>query len=188
MIFALLILMGLVYGVLHVTKDDSQPQPAPVASTTAATRSIEGGVAKTAGLVFDLYTLEAPKDWSLDREAGLASERVELTKGEYSLVIFQAATEGGLCLYPGDPDFPGPSARHDAFISLTTRDGRELRRGRSTLKRPSGKVSFTLCQPNREGEYALPTRYGHLSYSVPQEYDDNTLAEMDRIVSSLKAR
>lgn len=171
-----------------------QPSPEPIVEeeallpTPVETRIIEGGAPKSAGLVFDLYTLEVPTDWSVDRESGLGSERLYIRKGEYELAIFQAATGGGLCLYPGDPDFPGPSARYDTFTTVTTKDARALRRSGSSQPGRSGKTGFTFCQPSAEGDYNLPTLYGHLTYSVPHGYDETVLTEMDRMASSLKAR
>lgn len=204
-VLVLLIIGGLAYGgyrlgqnygrpeILPQDKSEPQPEPTepvepPQAPDSPQTRLVEGGVPKSEGLVFDLYSLEVPLDWMVDRETGPGSDRVTISKGDYEIRIFQAATGGALCLFSGDPEFEGPSARYDFYTELTTADGRLLRRSGSNIAGPSGMTGFTFCQRTSEGDFIQPTTYGHLNYSLPQQYDNTILAEMDRLVTSLKAR
>ena len=156
-------------------------------STPKPTRLISGGVSKEGGLAFDQFSLEVPVDWSIERKTPApASEELAIIKGAYELKIFQAATGGALCLYPGDPDFEGPSSRYSLFAELTTQDARILRRSGSDAVGNTGKVGYTICQRNTEGSFNQPTSYGHISFSLPKNYDKEILGEMDAMIICLK--
>lgn len=166
------------------TQETGVPTPTP-----KQTRSITGGVSKEEGLAFDKYALEVPVDWSIERTTPApASEQLIIVKGDYELKIFQAATGGALCLYPGDPDFEGPSSRFTKFVDLTTQDGRVLRRSGSDIPSKTGEVGFTICQRNTEGDFNQPTSYGHVSFSLPQNYGAEILTEMDAMITSLQKK
>lgn len=165
------------------TKDSNRPTPTP-----KQTREIAGGVSKEGGLAFDQYTLQVPIEWTIERKIPApASEQLIITKGDYEVRIFQAATGGALCLYAGDADFEGPSSRYTNYVDLTTQDTRLLRRSGTDTPGLGGKTGFTLCQRNPEGDYNQPTGYGHISFSLPSNYDQATLAEMDAMITSLKS-
>jgi hypothetical protein len=133
-------------------------------------------------LSFDEYSISIPLTWSSKKESqSQIDEKLILTKGEYSISIFQAATGGALCLYPNDSDFEGPSSRFENFVSLSTQDNRLLRRSGSL-----NTNSFTVCQKSTDGSYQQPTSYGHISIKVPQNYDSLVIKEIDTILSSLK--
>lgn len=163
----------------------SSPSP----SGTASKKTVEGGVPKSAGLSYDQYTLEVGAEWAVSKDTSSpAYEKLTLSKGAYLLTIMQGATGGAMCLYPGDPDFEGPSSRFTKFVDLTTKDGRNLRRSGTDEPPVGGKTGFTVCMGNSEGAYNQPTVFGHMSYSLPTGYDNAILFEMDAIVSSLKKR
>lgn len=153
------------------------PSPSPLPQTT-----IVAGVSKSAGLSFDQYSVVTPQDWTAKKESQSAlDEKLILTKGNYSITIFQAATGGALCLYPGDADFEGPSSKFQVFTTLTTKDARTLRR--------SGDVNataFTVCQKSADGSYQQPTNYGHISIKTPELPAKAVVEEIDLILASLK--
>ena len=100
----------------------------------------------------------------------------------------QGATGGAMCLYPGDPDFEGPSSRYTKFVELITQDGRTLRRSSTDDPPYQGKVGFTVCMKTDSGDYNQPTMYGHTGYSLPVGFDNSDLLEMDAMISSLKKK
>ena len=144
--------------------------------------TINGGVAKSAGLSFDQYTIKASDEWKITKENQTAmDEKLILSKDGYSISIFQAATGGALCLYTGDPDFEGPSSRFTFFKELTTLDNRMMRRSGE-----QNGVAFTICQKGQDGSYQQPTNYGHISIKLPNGWTKETLDEIDTIIVSLK--
>lgn len=155
--------------------NETPPTPVPQTITTA-------GVSKNVGLSFDQYTITAPDDWTTKKESQTAmDEKLTLTNGGYSISIFQAATGGAVCLYPGDADFEGPSSKFEVFKMLTTKDGRVMRRSGD-----KNGTAFTLCQKSADGSFQQPTNYGHISVKIPATWDYLVLDEIDAIISSLK--
>lgn len=193
LILVLLVVGGVAGGAYYYGQNKGNLVPSGSASSApsaspASKKIVEGGVPKSAGLSYDLYTIEVPNDWSASRETGQAYEKLTISKGTATLTIMQGATGGAMCLYPGDPDFEGPSSRYTKFVALTTQDGRNLRRGSTDDPPYQGKVGFTLCQENSEGNFGQPTNYGHTGYSLPAGYDASILPEMDAMVTSLKKK
>lgn len=168
----------------------------PVATSSSnVLTTISAGVSKSAGLSFDQYSVLIPEGWTSKKESQTAlDEKLILEKslpageaGVYSISIFQAATGGALCLYPGDADFEGPSSKYAVFTNLTTKDGRNLRR--SLPAQASGNqngTTFTVCQKAADGSFQQPTNYGHISVKLPDVWTKEVLTEIDTIISSLK--
>lgn len=172
------------------------PEESPTSTSSAspsatpiAKKTVEGGVPKSAGLSYDLYTIEVPVDWTVSKDtSGYAYEKLTISKGQNQLTIMQGATGGALCLYPGDPDFEGPSSRFTKFVELKTKDGRILRRSSTDDPPYQGKVGFTVCMKTDQGDYNQPTMYGHTGYSLPANFDNQVLLELDAMVASLKKK
>lgn len=185
-----IILTALVYGGYYFGKKTNNESETPIeivfpASPSAVPQTLStviGGVSKSSGLSFDQYSITTPEEWTAKKESQtIADEKLILTKGGYQINIFQAATGGALCLYPGDADFEGPVSKFELFTSLTTKDNRTLRR--SGNKNENG---FTVCQKGQDGGYQQPTNYGHISITVPDNSTQEMLDEIDAIISSLK--
>lgn len=162
----------------------------PTASATAtpkATKTVTAGLGAESGLSFTKYSMQIPEGWVTNHtytNEGTPVDTLTITNGAYQIKIFQAATGGAMCLYPGDADFEGPSSRYDTFVNLTTKDGIVLRRG-GTVAASGTKRGFTVCQKGTES-YGQPTGFGHTSYSTPLTPDEAILKEMDGMISSLK--
>lgn len=167
------------------------PAPAPVAVSTTATTplptsaptttTVTAGLGPESGLSFTKYTIAVPQGWTPNHtyeNQGTPLDTLSITNGAYELKIFQAATGGAMCLYPGDPPFEGPSSTYSAFVELTTKDGIMLRRGGTN-------GGFTLCQKGTEN-YGQPTGFGHMSYTTPVAADETILKQIDDMVKSLK--
>ncbi len=196
-IFILLIISVLIGGGYYLGTGTLSFLPVPGAVTTTAPtppaeytpappkQVVKAGVAS--GLSFSLYSIEVPNDWKVTQQhedEPSPMDTLTLRRGTYSIKIYQAATGGAMCLYPGDPDFEGPSSRYDIFVPITTKDGTILRRG-GTTGGSATTGGFTLCQKGTEN-YGQPTGYGHISYATPVPTDETFLKEMDAIISSLK--
>ena len=196
-ILILLILSAMAYGGYYFgiqTKTIVKPKAVTTEDTSKTTTptnlpinerqpiTISGGVAKSAGLSFDQYTLKAGDEWKVTREHQTTmDEKLILTKGGYQISIFQAATGGALCLYEGDPDFEGPSSRFKTFKEMTTQDDRTLRRSGE-----ENATAFTVCQKYSDGSFGQPTNYGHISIKLPSDWNESGLEEIDSILASLK--
>ena len=149
----------------------SAPQDTPIPLQT-----IKGGGI----LSFPHYQLKASSDWIYSREAeGQDNEKIILKNGSYSLSISQGGFGGAVCLYPGDADNEGPSARYVQYVEITTNSGDQLRR--ST---PENGKGFGICQHTQYG-WGAPTLYGHISLTVPNNPTPEMLKEIDAILSSL---
>jgi hypothetical protein len=159
----------------------STPNPIASASPSASLMVVKaGGV-----LVFNAYTIDVPTGWSYTKEPApvgeVAMDKLTLErKGGYKIQIFQAATGGAPCLYPGDQDQEGPSSRYTKFVDLVTATGDKLRR--SSTDTGSG---FTVCEL-QSGGYGQPTSFGHISIATPDIPSNIVMQEVDSILSSLK--
>src|SRR3972149_6519872 len=160
------------------TQTTPAPQPSPVPTTAPTTPVSAGGV-----LSFSAYTAQLPAGWEPehDQDANTPIDRLTLTKGNYEISIYQAATGGAMCLYPGEAPFEGPSATYDLFAEIAGSGGVSYRRSGTT-----GDTAFTVCRIQDDGTYFQPTGFGHIQFKLPAGYDPKILAEMDSIIASLK--
>jgi hypothetical protein len=155
--------------------------------TAMAKTMITAGLGKESGLSFTKYTIEVPEGWTpahTTTNDGTYVDTLTIVKGAYQVKIFQAATGGAMCLYPGDADFEGPSSKYETFVDITTKDGIILRRGGSIAANGPSR-GYTLCQKGSES-YGQPTGFGHTGYTTPITPDANVLLEMDGMIKSLK--
>lgn len=164
----------------------TNPLP-PVTETPQAASIIAAGLGSESGLSFTRYTIAVPEGWvpvHTSTNEGTPVDTLTITNGSYELKIFQAATGGAMCLYPGNADFEGPSSRYDTFAELTTADGLILRRGGKTVA--SGNTrGFTVCQKGTEN-FGQPTVFGHTGYTTPLNPDNAMISQMDGMIASLK--
>lgn len=113
---------------------------------------------------------------------GPDAEKVILTKGDYEISITQGGFGGAACLYPGDADMEGPSARYDNYKDITTQSADPFRRSWTGDEMTSS--GFGICQSTQYG-WGAPTLYGHIAFITPATKSKAMLDEMDAIVSSL---
>jgi hypothetical protein len=103
-------------------------------------------------------------------------------KGEaYEITILQGGFGGSVCLFPGDPDSEGPSARYDAFKEITTTSGDKLRRS-WTGNELTAKY-YTICHLTQYG-WGAPTLFGAIGIKTPTPATTEGLATIDRILTS----
>lgn len=156
-------------------------QTAPPSSTPSNVTTVKaGGI-----LVFSPYSIDIPNSWTYTKQAAptgdIAIDKLVITKGAYSITIYEAATGGAPCLYPGDADVEGPSSRFTSSVDITTVSGDKLRRGTA-----QGSTSgFTVCEL-QSGGYGQPTTFGHISIASPVSPSTSVLTEVDAMLASLK--
>lgn len=162
------------------------PSTAPT-STTSSILEKTFTSKKLPQLSFMGYTLLYPSDWSLSeqRDESTSISTVTLTKDDYTLKIFQAATGGAGCIYEGDmPEGPASDYRNNKYKDLKT--------GFTTLRQTespsSGKMSYNYCQKSEtEDSYGQPTSVGHMSVSTQvANPDPEIVSEFEKIVKSIK--
>lgn len=142
----------------------------------------EKGVSAGGAVNFPNYRVIVPPQWLASGKHDNINDTDELTifQGEYEIRVYQAAAGGSLCLYPGDAPFEGPSATYEEFSEFNTSAGLVFRRGGDT-----GDSAFTICELKADGSYLAPTMFGHVSYSLPDGYDPDVLAEMDAVMATI---
>ena len=209
------IIGGVAYGAYSLGETSPLPGQSPGAATTTAapteplptatnvpspkpTKVVQAGLDASSGLSFTKYQMTVPEDWVVTHTTtneGTWVDTLILTKdfaptgGKVQLKIFQAATGGALCLYPGDADFEGPSSRYDVFENITTADGIILRRGTTKDTDPNYMTkpkSYTVCQKSADGSFGQPTVFGHMSLS--NVLGSAAMTEVDAMIASLKKR
>ncbi len=152
----------------------------PTATPKQVTTVKAGGV-----LVFKPYSIDVPLDWQYSKEGSpsgdVPSDKLTLTKGGYKITIYEAATGGAQCLYPGDADVEGPTSKFISYTNITTQTGDLLRRGAV-----QGSTGFTVCEKQGTNSYGQPTSFGHISITTPGLPDAQMLIEVDSILTSLK--
>lgn len=157
----------------------STPTASPTATPKPTKKVTGGGI-----LSFPKYEMTVPTDWTDKRESqGADDEKIIVTKGAFSISITQGGFGGAVCLFPGDADMEGPSARYDAFKELTTQSGDLFRRSWTGEELTS--KGYGICHKTQYG-WGVPTVYGHISFGTPVTKTREMLDEMDAILSSLK--
>ena len=146
------------------------PTPSP------QTQMVQGGGV----LSFPRYELTLPANWTIKREVpGPDSEKLVLDGGTLGLTILQGGFGGSVCLFPGNPDSEGPSARYIAYVEITNRSGDKFRR-----VTPENGKGFGLCQLSQYN-WNTPTFYGAISLKTPTSPTTEELNTIDTILSSL---
>lgn len=168
------------------------PTQAPVTvavvspSSAIQQKTPTGRFAVNAGGVkpFSAYTLSGVAGWTPTKTENASSNKVVLTKGDYSVTILQGALGGGPCVFPGDkPQDMAIQLTSSTMIELLT--GNPLRRGQ-TQSVNANETDFTVCQKASDGSYGTITDFGVINYVTPLNPDSETLAEMDAMVGSLQ--
>lgn len=162
--------------------DETKPTLAPSVKWVSYTST------KLQSTSFPSYTISYPETWTRDVENDGVTDSIVLVKGEYSIKIFQAPAEGGQCVF--DDPLPTGSPfvqdfRGKQFVEIVTDSG-NMRR----IPKPSQNTftNYTFCMrtPTSNGSYGMPTTFGFITYSVPDQEDKSILSEMDQIIKTLK--
>lgn len=152
----------------------ASPSLMPSATPAASMKTISGGGI----LSFPKFDMTVPSDWTEKRETGTDMERLTLSSGGYSISILEGGFGGAICLFPGDADVEGPSARFTEFTDITTKSGNMFRRVSST------GTGFGVCEKTQYG-WGEPTTYGAISISTPSSVDPAVVKVIDGILSSI---
>lgn len=198
-LLAILIGGGVYLGMTLTKKDDKMVPPAyttnapstsPAANTNAqVTPTATAAQTKTVtagggtGSSFTAYSIKVPEGWTDSLEKTDITNKLILSKGAYSLSIYQAPIGGGGCLYTGDADAM-MAQRFTQYVQVPA-GANTFRRSWNTVGNQPGKISYTYCQYGTDS-YGSPTSFGAVSATSPDPSDKDTMAEIDSMVASLK--
>lgn len=143
---------------------------------------------KFTSLSFSGYSLKYPSDWTLseERNNALPGSTVTITKQNYVLKIFQAATGGAMCIYDGGmPEGPASDFRTSKFTEINAGFGTV----RQTELPKDGRMAYTYCQKSTtDNSYGQPTNVGHMSVTTNSATaDPSILKEIEAIITSIQA-
>lgn len=155
------------------------PNSLPSSSPTVANKQTisAGGI-----LVFPAYSLVAPSDWTATKEKNENMDNLTLLKGNYKIVISQAASGGGGCTYPGEPP-QEMTQTFTSFVEITNPNGFLFRRGPAQ----GSPGAWTVCE-KRSGSFGFPTSFGNITITAPTTPDASIMAEVDGILASLNKK
>lgn len=153
---------------------------------TPVFKTITAGLPKSAKLSYYQYKITFPDNWSVSNQGDLAipTERLVLSKNGHQLSIYQAATGGADCVYPGDSTPEGPAGMYGSYVEFAGNDKITYRRGMVDSTNISTQ-NFGVCARVQNISFGEPTPFGHILYQTPKAFDQDILAEMDGIVASL---
>lgn len=159
--------------------DSNTTTGTPTPTTSVSKKTVSAGLSGSSA--FKTYTVQVPSGWTdaheTDSSAGI--DKVTLTKGAYSLIIYQASFGGGGCIYGNEPD----QAFAQKFSDYSDISGGQYRR--SWNKSGGSTTGYTACQKNSDGSYGSPTQFGAISAKSPEPADAATMAEIDVMISSI---
>lgn len=146
------------------------------------TTQVTGGLG-TDATVFKKYTLSIPQGWTSTPERSEITDKLTLTKGEYSIAIYQAPMGGSACVYP--PKEPGAFEElYEEFKELTGKNGEIFRR--SWDDQQGTTTTYTICQKGPEDTFQIHTIYGNMTVTAPKPADEAILTEIDSIITSIE--
>lgn len=159
------------------TGNQTTPTPRP---TTVDLVTFKGGLG-TDTTSFKPYFFQASKDWIQENETTEVTNKITITKDDYSISVYQAPMGGAMCIYPGDEegDFKQMYTRYKEF---TGKNGEVYRR---SWDEKGQKTTYTFCQKSSEGTFGTFTTYGAVTATSPNPPDENILEEIDTIISTL---
>ncbi|MBI3282821.1 hypothetical protein HYZ70_01985 [Candidatus Curtissbacteria bacterium] len=142
--------------------------------TIEETKKVRGGGI----LSFPKYELTVPVAWQVTRDAPNPDiEKVIFKKNGYEMSILEGGFGGAVCLYPGDADVEGPSARYEQYVEITTKSSDILRRSWT------GGGGFSVCHKTQYG-WNQPSLFGSISIKIPASYSNEMILEIDRVLAS----
>lgn len=166
----------------EATPEQSAKSPIPTVSVSKKT--VSSGLTNSSA--FKLYTIQVPTGWTESREndpnAGI--DRLTLTKGEYSLIIYQASFGGGGCTYPGQPEQQFAQKFSD-FVEIAAGAGGQYRRSWNKTGNSEGKIAYSICQKGSDASYGQPTQFGGITAYSPTTAGKSTLSEIDAMIASI---
>lgn len=136
------------------------------------------------------FSLQLPKGWEVKNFNGREIFSVEFVNGDYALQIFQPY-EGSICVFPSDKPYKGPSEVFDKEIALQTSFG-SIKIGRIPFDLYGDQVIFRACSQkygfteNGQSYLGTGTQIGNIQYSVPKNYNENKIKEMNALLQAIK--
>lgn len=199
-VIALLIGGGIFLG--QTFKQSSNPEPTPTSQTNPTSPTQSAALSPTttsptqsaaaldksttaggaSGTSYKVYQVDYPSSWSVAKEKTDLTDKLTLTKGAYSISIYQAPMGGGGCTYAGDPE---------QEMSQSYKNYAEIQGSTYKLRRSWNEAvptTFAVCASSDGKTWGSPTSYGAISVKVPNPTDPATMKEVDAILASLTSK
>lgn len=158
------------------------PSAAPTAGSAATLdKSTTAGPAN--GTSFKVYQVDYPSSWTLAKEKTDVTDKLTLTKGAYSISIYQAPSEGGQCVYPGESG----GAFSTDYKHFTDIQGAQTKL-RLSWNDEGPTISYTVCSSSDGKTYGYPTPFGYTTVKATNPADPATMSEIEAILASLTTK
>ena len=144
------------------------------------TRTITAGGGT--GSSFGVYAIDIPVGWTDVTTKTDITNKLTVSRGDYSLSVYQAPIGGGGCVYPGDPSSVMAQSFTD-FVQITGAH-KMLRRSWNKTGSPANTISYTVCEENGSS-FGSPTSFGAVSVKSPDPVDAAVMKDIDFMLSSL---
>lgn len=130
------------------------------------------------------YTIVVAPGWTVTHESDSSRplDKLTLTRGDYSLVVYQAGSGIEACIFGGAPTPIGEAHLWQEYPTGVSISGASRQYMRGTT---DGKL-YIVCEKKDSG-YLSVTPMGGIMYTVPNPADPAILAEMDGMVATLTA-
>ena len=162
-----------------ILSGQASPSAAPTTNYQVGMKTITAGPA--GGTSFGVYAVDIPAGWTNVHEKTDITDKLTITKGAYSLSIYQAPMGGGGCLYPGD----APAEMSQTFTDFINVKGKVDELRRSWNQTAAKTITYTICKKGTDGSYGTFSSFGSISAASPNPADKAILAEIDSMLASI---
>lgn len=149
-------------------------------TTSALNKSTIAGGPK--GTAFKAYQVDYPSSWTASNQKDEAMDTLTLTKGPYSISIYQASFGPGGCSYEGDPE----KMMFHKFKNYSELQGSTYKL-RMSWDDPT-PTTYSVCSLSDENNWVQPTPYGGITVKAPNPSDPNTMADIEAILASITSK
>lgn len=196
----LLVLSSGGYYMLSKTKPVQQtivttPTPTPANMDEGGTPSPTSAISdswdsytttRLPGNALPTYTISYPPDWTREvkTEENILST-LTLSKEGYQIKITQGPFDGAFCVFSGEmPEGPAVDYRGTKYTEIKS-NSMILRRIQQGTSQNSINISFCSASPQSATTFGSLTPIGDLSYTIPKNFTETMLVEMDSIVKTI---
>ena len=132
------------------------------------------------------FKLHYPESWKAAHEELPIGYLILLQKGSVRLRIFNTATHGGQCLYPGDPYVENFARKFTDFTEIEKGNGIIWRLSKAEEFNEFG-YDYVVCQKGDHEQWGDSTRVGWISlHDTNHQYDDATRTEVVEILKKME--
>lgn len=158
--------------------------PKSLPTITSSKVVLIGGTSYSGVEPYKSFTTNLLTGWTEQKETIGNGFNVSITNGDYQITISEQAGGIASCIYPGDTQksqsalFLSPT-KVPGYLGSATYDRAE-QKGVTT----SGSRKYLFCQL-KGNVFQMPTDYGYITYTIPQNPSTQLLSEMDTIIEQI---